>query len=173
MSTKRNALPFVFALVLVITSACGTAATPSASSRSENKAPVEAPIYAAPGNAAPATAAPAMPYAAAPQAPAAPFISNVQSPMNAQAAPTHGCGASQSRGTSIPGSNPANTTQGAYDTFFQNYGVNPRIDTQDEPLSTFGLDVDTGSYTIMRSYINQGSLPPARLRAGGRVCQLL
>jgi len=47
-----------------------------------------------------------------------------------------------------------------YDTFFQNYGVNPRIDTEDDNLSTFALDVDTGSYTIMRSYVNDGSLPP-------------
>jgi Ca-activated chloride channel family protein len=49
----------------------------------------------------------------------------------------------------------------AYDsTFFQDYGVNPRIDTEDDRLSTFALDVDTGSYTIMRSYIDDGSLPP-------------
>ena len=48
----------------------------------------------------------------------------------------------------------------AYDyTFFQDYGVNPRIDTEDDRLSTFGLDVDTGAYTIMRSYINEGYLP--------------
>jgi Ca-activated chloride channel family protein len=50
--------------------------------------------------------------------------------------------------------------RGYYDTFFQDYGVNPRIDTADDPLSTFALDVDTGSYTIMRSYVNEGSLPP-------------
>ena len=59
-----------------------------------------------------------------------------------------------------PASTQNYNAQGAYDTFFQNYGVNPRIDTQDVPLSTFGLDVDTGSYSIMRSYINEGSLPP-------------
>lgn len=46
------------------------------------------------------------------------------------------------------------------DTFFENYGVNPFIDTEDDHLSTFALDVDTGSYTIARSYINQGNLPP-------------
>ena len=47
-----------------------------------------------------------------------------------------------------------------YDTFFQDYGVNPRIYSEDDPFSTFALDVDTGSYTIMRSYVNDGSLPP-------------
>ena len=48
-----------------------------------------------------------------------------------------------------------------YDMFFQNYGVNPSIDTEDDNLSTFALDVDTGSYTVMRNYLNDGNLPPA------------
>jgi Ca-activated chloride channel homolog len=46
------------------------------------------------------------------------------------------------------------------DMFFQDYGVNPSIDTDDDNLSTFALDVDTGSYTIMRNYLNEGNLPP-------------
>lgn len=46
------------------------------------------------------------------------------------------------------------------DMFFEDYGVNPRIDTADDHLSTFAVDVDTGSYTVMRSYINDGYLPP-------------
>src|SRR5687767_4478394 len=46
------------------------------------------------------------------------------------------------------------------DMFFQNYGVNPSIDTEDDNLSTFALDVDTGSYTVARRYVNDGSLPP-------------
>ncbi len=46
------------------------------------------------------------------------------------------------------------------DMFFQNYGVNPFIDTEDDHLSTFSTDVDTGSYTITRRYLNQGDLPP-------------
>ncbi len=46
------------------------------------------------------------------------------------------------------------------DMFFEDYGVNPFIDTEDDHLSTFGLDVDTGSYTVMRNYINRGDLPP-------------
>ena len=44
--------------------------------------------------------------------------------------------------------------------FFENYGVNPFVDTEDDHLSTFGIDVDTGSYTMARSYIQQGHLPP-------------
>ncbi len=46
------------------------------------------------------------------------------------------------------------------DTFFQHYGVNPFIDTEDDQLSTFALDVDTGSYAIARAYVNSGHLPP-------------
>lgn len=47
-----------------------------------------------------------------------------------------------------------------YDMFFKDYGVNPSIDTEDDNLSTFALDVDTGSYTVMRNYLNDGNLPP-------------
>jgi Ca-activated chloride channel family protein len=46
------------------------------------------------------------------------------------------------------------------DMFFEDYGVNPFIDTEDDNLSTFATDVDTGAYSIARSYINQGMLPP-------------
>ena len=38
--------------------------------------------------------------------------------------------------------------------------VNPSIDTEDDNLSTFALDVDTGSYTVMRNYLKDGNLPP-------------
>jgi Ca-activated chloride channel family protein len=47
-----------------------------------------------------------------------------------------------------------------YDMFFEDYGVNPSIDTDDDNLSTFALDVDTGSYTIARNYLFDGNLPP-------------
>ena len=52
------------------------------------------------------------------------------------------------------------SSQQPYDMFFQDYGVNPSIDTEDDNLSTFALDVDTGSYTVMRNYLNDGNLPP-------------
>lgn len=44
--------------------------------------------------------------------------------------------------------------------YFQNYGVNPFIDTAEDPQSTFAVDVDTASYTIVRNYLNRGVLPP-------------
>ncbi len=47
------------------------------------------------------------------------------------------------------------------DMFFRPYGTNPFVDTEDDARSTFGLDVDTGSYTLARSYLERGHLPPA------------
>ncbi len=47
------------------------------------------------------------------------------------------------------------------DMFFKEYGTNPFIDTEDEHLSTFGMDVDTASYSITRRYIRDGHLPPS------------
>jgi Ca-activated chloride channel family protein len=51
-------------------------------------------------------------------------------------------------------------TQEPRDMTFEDYGVNPFIDTEDDNLSTFATDVDTGSYTLARSYLNRGLLPP-------------
>ena len=45
------------------------------------------------------------------------------------------------------------------DNFFENYGVNPFIDTEDDYLSTFALDVDTGAYTVGRRFLQDGYLP--------------
>lgn len=45
------------------------------------------------------------------------------------------------------------------DVFFENYGVNPIIDTEDDHLSTFAIDVDTASYTVMRRFLRDGHLP--------------
>ncbi|MBK8901528.1 MAG: von Willebrand factor type A domain-containing protein [Anaerolineaceae bacterium] len=44
--------------------------------------------------------------------------------------------------------------------FFEEYGVNPYILTEVDNLSTFSLDVDTGSYSIARRYLQDGLMPP-------------
>ncbi len=49
--------------------------------------------------------------------------------------------------------------EGSDSMYFQNYGVNPFIATSNDPLSTFAMDVDTASYTLMREYIKRGQLP--------------
>lgn len=57
------------------------------------------------------------------------------------------------------GLNPPNGA--AYDNvFFKEYGTNPFIDTEDDHLSTFGMDVDTASYSVTRRYFRDGHLPP-------------
>ena len=43
---------------------------------------------------------------------------------------------------------------------FVDYGINPFVDTDDDPFSTFALDVDTASYTIARNFLDGGQLPP-------------
>jgi len=45
------------------------------------------------------------------------------------------------------------------DVFYKSAGVNPFVDTEEDRLSTFGLDVDTASYTVVRRYLEDGNLP--------------
>jgi Ca-activated chloride channel family protein len=44
--------------------------------------------------------------------------------------------------------------------FFENYGVNPFVDTEDDHLSTFAADVDTASYAVVRAYLQDGHAVP-------------
>src|SRR6185436_4251361 len=46
------------------------------------------------------------------------------------------------------------------DMTFEDYGVNPFVDTSEDHLSTFALDVDTASYALTRRHIPDGQLPP-------------
>jgi len=46
------------------------------------------------------------------------------------------------------------------DNRFQFYGYRQFIDADVDPLSTFALDVDTGSYTVARRWLDEGVLPP-------------
>ncbi len=54
---------------------------------------------------------------------------------------------------------PDDPTTGREDSNFEDPGVNPRTDPNQDAQSTFALDVDTGSYTLARSWINDGRLP--------------
>jgi len=53
---------------------------------------------------------------------------------------------------------PATTAAPAAATF-EDYGANPFEDPLEDEFSTFAVDVDTGSYTLMRAWINDGFLP--------------
>lgn len=47
------------------------------------------------------------------------------------------------------------------DSRFTDYGIRTFIDADNDPLSTFALDVDTGSYSIARGYLlDERELPP-------------
>ncbi len=61
--------------------------------------------------------------------------------------------ANQVGGTSNPNDEPYDAN------FFKHYGVNPFIDTEDDHLSTFAMDVDTASYTVARRFLRDGYLP--------------
>lgn len=43
---------------------------------------------------------------------------------------------------------------------YQHLSQNPVKSVASEPVSTFGADVDTGSYTNVRRFLNEGRLPP-------------
>ncbi|MCY4403157.1 MAG: von Willebrand factor type A domain-containing protein [Candidatus Poribacteria bacterium] len=59
----------------------------------------------------------------------------------------------------VPPLNPPNGA--AYDdVFYKSHGTNPFIDTEDDNFSTFAMDVDTASYSVMRRYLRDGNLPP-------------
>jgi Ca-activated chloride channel homolog len=135
MFTKRAALYMSLSITLfmIVTAACGGAAPKAAAT--------QAPAVAPPGNYEPempsaATEAPAF------EAPAAQQPAIAGNP-------------------AVPNQSAPSKNRAAYDTFFEDYGVNPSIDTEDDNLSTFAMDVDTGSYTIMRNYLKDGNLPPS------------
>jgi Ca-activated chloride channel family protein len=46
------------------------------------------------------------------------------------------------------------------DMFFEYYGVRGFVDAAKDNLSTFSVDVDTGSYTVGRAYVQDGFVPP-------------
>jgi Ca-activated chloride channel homolog len=46
------------------------------------------------------------------------------------------------------------------DNTFEDYGYRDFVETRDDPLSTFALDVDTGSYSVARRWIEESQLPP-------------
>jgi Ca-activated chloride channel family protein len=46
------------------------------------------------------------------------------------------------------------------DMVFEGKGTNPFVVTEEDPQATFGLDVDTASYTLTRNYLGRGLLPP-------------
>ena len=138
-------VPLAMLLTLVVM-ACGGSA----------EAPAAAPAAPAAPQAAQTAPAATVAPAAAQSAPAAAYPASAPTQ---QAAAMPASGSPQSEGfNNIGGS--ATVNDKPYDlTFFQHYGVNPFIDTEDDHLSTFAIDVDTASYTIARRFLDDGHLP--------------
>lgn len=137
MNALRKFAVFCALLTLLFVAACGGLAAPATAQKPATTGGAQEESASAPEPLAEAPAMEAPAYAA---------------PRDSGAA-----------GMPLSNSQPAPKTSGnePYDMFFENYGVNPAIDTEDDNLSTFALDVDTGSYTVMRNYLNDGNLPPA------------
>ena len=136
MFTKRSALMAGIVFLLLLTSACGGA-----------PAATQAPAATEPSS-----------HNYIPEEPAA-TEAPAEEPSGLDVPPATGYLPDQSTSNVNP---PIPlTNREPYDMFFEDYGVNPSIDTEDDNLSTFGLDVDTGSYTIMRNYLSEGNLPPS------------
>ena len=133
----------------------------STQSASRSAGPTSAPTpTAASGMAGPAGAAGPQgpPGEPGPAAPAATTI-----PMKAirQATAAQPQSAPASGGPVIPPESGGtdNPNDGAYPlTYYEHYGVNPFIDADEDPLSTFALDGDTASYEILKQYLRDGYL---------------
>ena len=61
---------------------------------------------------------------------------------------------------SQPVDTPPRACSGCPSNTFEDYGVNPFVNTAEDPASTFALDVDTGSYVVARNYLRGRELPP-------------
>jgi Ca-activated chloride channel family protein len=46
------------------------------------------------------------------------------------------------------------------DMFFRDYGTNGFVETRRDRFSTFAVDVDDASYTLVRRYLREGNVPP-------------
>jgi Ca-activated chloride channel family protein len=65
--------------------------------------------------------------------------------------------------TAAPWPEPASTPYGGVT--YEDPGVNPYVDPDEDQVSTFALDVDTASYTIAQRYVDDGHRPdPASIR---------
>jgi Ca-activated chloride channel family protein len=114
-------------------------------------------MYPSVAPSASASAAPSAAFMPLPSASAAPAV-------NSSSSPTDTTGAT----STIPNSMlkmPIVEDEKTKDNFFENYGFNPFVETSQDNLSTFGIDVDTASYTWMRKSLqNNINVYPSSVR---------
>ena len=94
---------------------------------------------------------------AAPQTTSVALEMQAAAPSGAQAPPP-AVAADRGGGEQAASNNAVQATPDAMT--FNDPGTNPFLDTEDDHLSTFAMDVDTGSYTLARNYLqNYGQRP--------------
>lgn len=71
-----------------------------------------------------------------------------------------GAQAPKGNANNLAGNLPKSTVEETNHETYQNYGIHARKETKAHPLSTFGIDVDTASYTLTRRKLNDGTFPP-------------
>ncbi len=145
----RAALITLLAISIIV-SACAPAATPAATTAPQQ--PGYLPRYSASQPTSAPVAPPAAPAirATAPSAQSynpPPVIGAPQLPQQPPASNQQCC----------PPIFPSPTTPSNSDRGYPSY---PFIDTREDHLSTFAMDVDTASYTRVRDFLQNGQLPP-------------
>jgi Ca-activated chloride channel homolog len=142
-----NAVLVCVSILVLTLAACAPAATPAPTAPA--KLALQAPVAAQPTRAAEPPRAPAATAAHGP------VIVQVDTGPSTVVTPRPVV-------TTLPeGDATPSPEQMPPDMFFKTYGVNPFVDTREDHLSTFAMDVDTASYTLARRYIMDGHLPPA------------
>jgi Ca-activated chloride channel family protein len=164
MNTKH--IMTIVPLVALLLSGCGSAATQSAvrsgsTTRPQSEQTKGQPSYSA-TSAPAATQAPRAVASAPTRAPAAIAVEPQPTQAQAERSAPNPTAASRAGNASDNSKMPERlpTATPPQDATFKDYGVNPFVDTTVDHLSTFGLDVDTASYAIARSYLLNGTLPP-------------
>jgi Ca-activated chloride channel family protein len=179
MSRFTRPLFVIVMFAAIVLSACAPAAAPRAT-QAPAQAPAQRPAMPS-GGQAPAQQAPAARQSTDNQSAPAPAAQPTTAPANEQqapwqpSAPTSGAAAQpnalpQPTGVAAaPSANkaccpptpipwPTYPAQQPYP-----YSNKPFIDTREDNLSTFAMDVDTASYTQLRDYLRNGQMPPADL----------
>ena len=165
MNARLSSLFAVLVVFGLLLSACAPAATPAATQAPA--APGQPPQLQPPANGYVAPVQPAMPAAKPTQA-AAPRATNApaaEAPKLQPPADASGLLSQQAPAAQAPSANQPCCPPTPWPTYppQREYPQTPFMDTREDHLSTFAMDVDTASYTKMRDYIRNGQLPPTDL----------
>ncbi|MBK8717342.1 MAG: von Willebrand factor type A domain-containing protein [Deltaproteobacteria bacterium] len=91
--------------------------------------------------------------------PGAVTIGRTRAPLRPRAPGAATAASSTSKDPPLDAAAPVLPPAALTETYFKHYGINPTIDTEEESISSFALDVDTASYTLARAYLDRGEMP--------------